>query len=275
MSANSNRQFSRRPSVGKTISRAAGLLTSACLVAVMTVWATSSPFSPLSPQSDVETARESSSEPFLMLQKVKNAFAVSDSVLPSPTIKPEVVQLQEQIPPALTETGIDVSEQIDSDELTQLEKAHALQQEDRTAWLSFRRQEPLSVTKPVARTFELPLKEDMAMEAADLPEVHFASGEPLPLPMQINQPDSEAVPQLPTQLTLTSNKSSDMSKEEAQPIKDEVQPTSIATEQPPARVATLPVPYQYITPFGNTSTSGTPAISPTLPEKKSWETGLY
>lgn len=231
----------------------------------MTVWATSSPFSPLSQQSDVETAHE----PFLMLQKVKEAFAVSDSVLPSPAIKPAVVQPLRLSLPAPTATITGVSEQIDSDKLTQLEETHALQLEDRAAWLSFRRQEPLLVTKPVVRAFELPLKEDVATEATDLPEVHFASGNPRQLPMQIDDPELETLPRLPTQLDLAIEDNSDMLKPQA------VQPALIQTEQPPARLATLPVPYHYIDPFGNNNVSGAPVFSPSLPQKRSWETGRY
>lgn len=281
---------------------------SACLVAVMTVWATSSPFSPLSQQSTVETDYK----PVSMLEKVKDVFAMSDSVLPSPTKEPVAYQLQSESPPAFSATITGVYAEPDTNELTQLEKTHALQQQDRTAWLSFRRQGSMLVTKPIVAAVELPSRKDVAMETTDLPEVHFASADPRPMQLQIDQPELETIPKLPTQLSAAVDKSSVKEKEPpariatrnigsysslsldkifdkaAQPTLIGTEPSParvaqkepsapVAKEQPPARVATLSDSFPYIAPFGNQNTTTVLPIVPTqpLPQQRSWETGLY
>lgn len=314
-----HRRSSRRP---KTLFGATGLFMSTCLVAVMTLWATSSPFSPLSQHSNVETAHE----PVSMLQKVKDALALSDSVLPSPTIEPIEDQVQHQAPPALTATITGVYEETDADELSQMEESHALQQEDRSAWLSFRRQNSMLVAKPIVRAPELPLRNTVATEATNLPEVHFASADPHPMSLLIDRNEMETVPRLPTQINLAVDSSSVGQVEQPQPIVAEQprphiatrsigsysslgidnifnkrqptpfataqpsvrvaqkQPTPIATEQLPSvvvkeepleRIANLPVhPHPYIAPVGNNAPTVI-ELSPTLPSKESWETGLY
>jgi len=315
-----NRRPSRRP---KPLFGAVGLFTSTCLVAVMTLWATSSPFSPLSQQSNVETT----DKPVSMLQKVKDAFALSDSVLPSPTIEPIEDQVQHQAPPALTARITGVYAETNVDESSPMEESHALQQEDRSAWRSFRRQNSMLVTKPIARAPKLPMRNNVGTEAANLPEVHFASADPRQMSLLINSNEMGTVPSLPNQIDLAIDKSS--LKDEEQPkltVKEqpqariatrnigsysslgidsifnkkqpvpiataqrsariaEKQPTPIATQQvpadvanerPPERIATLPVhPHPYIAPFGNNTPTRAIEISPTLPPKSSWETGLY
>ena len=295
---------------------------STCLVAVMTLWATSSPFSPLSQHSNVETAQE----PVSMLQKVKDALALSDSVLPPPTIEPIEDQAQQQAPPILTATVTGVDAEPDVDKLSAMEASHALQQEDRSAWLSFRRQNPMLVTKPIARTPELPLGNNVASETTNLPEVHFASADPRLMSLLIDGNEMETVPRLPNQLNLAINQNSVKEEEQPKPIAKQQprariatpnigsysslgiekifdtqqptpfataqppvrvaqkQPTPIATQQlpsvvvnegPPERIATLPVqPHRYIAPDGNNAPTVI-EFSPTLPPKRSWETGLY
>ena len=262
-----HRQLSRRPSTVGALSRATGLLMSVGLVAVMTIWATSSPFSPLSQQSDVETV----SEPFSMLQKVKEAFAVSDSILPSPTVEPLEDQLQPQVPIDLAEETNDISDQTDAAELTRQERKHTLQEEDRTAWLSFPRQESLLLTKPVARAVKLPLKEDLVMEAAQLPEVHFASAEPQLVESQVEEVELEAItPSPPMLLSLSQDESSEQVEE----------PALVVDNEQPQRIAKLPelpqiVPVENKIPINGVPINGILQSTPVLPQKNSWEIGRY
>ena len=275
MIENSNRKLSRHPSVGKPLSGFAGLLMSACLVAVMTLWATSSPFSPVSQNSYVEADHK----PVPMLQKVKDAFALSESVLPSPTVGPVDAQVQQQSPPVLSATITGVYEEATADEVARMEHKHALQHEDRTAWRSFRRQESMLVNKPLVRAMELPLRENLALDASNLPEVHFASAGPQPLPLQIDNHESEIVPRLPIQLS-SSEETVNEKEEQPLPIAAVEPPARFADEQPPARVATLSDSLPYIAPFGNPqfrnqSTTRVLPIVPVERSKESWETGLY
>lgn len=272
MSANSNRKLSRHPSVGKPLSGLAGLFMSACLVALMTVWATSSPFSPLSEHSNVETAYE----PVSILRKVKDAFALSESVLPSPTVEPVTYEVPPNAPPALAETAIGVSEPTGAGELTELEEQHALQLDDRTAWRSFRRQGSMLVNKPVVRGMELTLRENVAEDTSDLPEVHYAAADPQPLQIQAEPSDFLEIPRLPTQLSLAIDDSSNIQQEEQPKLTPSTDPpASVVADQPPARVATLSDSLPYISPFGNQNTTGVLPSVPAEPSKMSWETGLY
>jgi len=250
------------------------MLISTCMVAVMTLWATSSPFSPLSQQSYVEPDYQ----PVSMPQKVTNTFALSESVLLTPTLEPPTYPLQDEIRPPMTASITRVVEQTDADGLTHKEKTHAMERDDRNAWQTFRRQESLSMTKPILRATELPLRENVAMEASTLPEVHFTSADPRPFLPKPNQIELETAPKLPTQLSLTTDKSST----------EEEQPSSNTAGNPAVRIANLPVPpLPYVSPFGFQSAprviqSGPRVIqsAPTLPQQyfsqqRNWETGLY
>ena len=250
MSVTSNRQFSRRPSVGKPLSGAVGLLLSVCLVTALTIWATSSPFSPLSPKPEVESAYD----PVPMLQKVKDAFTLSESVLRSPSLEPVASQFQSETSTVLAQTISDDSDLAALAELTQLEKSHKLQQEDRSAWLSFSRQDSLSATKPVVRSDLQSLREVLASNVNELPEVHFASADPHPKPLLTDQPALEEIPRLPTQESVVGKS----------PVK----------ETRPTRVATLPEHRRYVAPNGKNNTSAL-ELAPSLPPRKSWETGQY
>ena len=274
--------------MGKPLSGLAGLLTSTSLVAVMTVWATSSPFSPLNHDSRVD---ETTNEPVPMRKNVKAVFALSDSILPSPTIESAAYEVQQQSPMVLKETTTSASQQTEADELTRLEKAHALQQEDRSAWRSFRRQESKLVAKPIVRALELPLRENVAMKTSDLPEVHFASAVPQALPLQIDNRNLKMIPRLPTQLRLAiDNDSIKEQAEQPKPIAAVEPPVSITAQQPAALVATLLDEVPYIAPLGDQNTTPvlpTEPIKPTEPtepikpikpserSRESWETGLY
>ena len=278
--------------MGKPLSGLAGLLTSTSLVAVMTVWATSSPFSPLNHDSRVD---ETTNEPVPMRKKVKAVFALSDSILPSPTIESAAYEVQQQSPMVLKETTTSASQQTEADELTRLEKAHALQQEDRSAWRSFHRQESKLVAKPIVRALELPLRENVAMKTSDLPEVHFASAVPqaLPqaLPLQIDNRNLKMIPRLPTQLRLAiDNDSIKEQAEQPKPIAAVEPPVGITAQQPAALVATLLDEVPYIAPLGDQNTTPVLPIKPTERSepteqsepikpsersRESWETGLY
>jgi len=306
-----HRRSSRRP---KPLFGATGLLMSACLVAVMTLWVTSSPFSPLSQQSNVETT----DKPVSMLQKVKDAFALSDSVLPSPTKEPIEDQVQHPSPPALTARITGVYAETNVDESSPLEESHALQQEDRSAWRSFRRQNSMLVTKPIARAPKTTLRNNEGTEAANLPEVHFASADPRPMSLLINRNEMGTVPSLPNQFDLAIDKSSVSEEEQPKLIATEQPPARVATrsigsyssigiekifsnkeqpipnateqpaarvakeqppaitspDQPPARFATRPV-HPYVAPFRNNQPNRVFEFSPNVPPKESWETGLY
>jgi hypothetical protein len=227
----------------------------------MTVWATSSPFSPLSKHANTEPAHE----PAPLLQTVQNLFAVSDSVLPPSVVRPAVLKIDNQSQSSRSEETEDVSERTDANEHSNLEETYALRQQDRAAWLSFQRQDSFLTTKPVLDAFELPKNGNVAIEEVDLPEVHFASVGPEPVQVSSKEIELETVPQLPIQSTLPDEEVS---------IKEE-QPKSVLEEAPPARIANLPeIPY--IAPFGTPNLQNSvPATPPSTSQQKSWETGLY
>ncbi len=193
-----------------------------------------------------------------MTQSVQNAFDVSESVLPSRVVESRSYEVRSESSPTISEVKTSVSGQPD-DELTHREETHERQKDDRLAWLSSRRQDSLLATKPVARTFELPLREEMVTESPNLPEVHFASTDPRPLPMQPDHREMKRIARLPNQLShqIDNGKVN--------------QPEAAKASALPALSKTSPLGQQKMASVLDVE----PKKSPSLPPKKSWEIGRY
>ena len=243
---------------------------STCLVVFMTVWASSSAFSPLSQNALYEPA----AEPASLLEKVKGIFALSESILPSKSVKVTALQTQPIESPPSTETTIRFADQAYIDEFTRLEKIYALQTADRNAWRVFHRQDATLLSEAASKSRSAPLEQAVTLRASDLPEVHFASDQPqpslVPSPSAVDQFD-QYQETLPDRLASRSNDIDAASSFDSQDL------ATAGVSQMPTNLTTNDSErgQQNISPSGDRNAIGLLELKTELPLKESWETGRY
>ncbi len=243
-----------------------GMVTSAFLVAGLTLWATSSPFSPLGMRQQrvadspgYYSVRKATEAPRSMIQ----GYELSESILPAQDIAAVAYEAATGTDGVLS---LKVRSRTDQQSDLQFEslstpnnlQTHAQRQDDRLAWQTYRRQDALLASKPIE---VIQTRTTAAVNVADLSEVHFTNRKYSSVPERVSNLELLKSSRIP-------HRERGLSRQESAP------------DQQPVRTAILPIQRRYVAPYGNQNVTNLPVQAMPLQQKNSqqkssWQTGQY